>query len=79
MVQPDDNEIIAAIVSNVNIVPNMKKWAVDSGATRYVCADRKAFSSNTTIRDEEEIVYMRDSRMTQVIGKGKVLKLKGKL
>lgn len=34
---------------------------------------KRHFSSYTTIGDEEEIVYMRDSRRVQVFGNGKIL------
>lgn len=46
---------------------------VDSGATRHICGNRNTFTSYTPIRDEEEHVFMGDSRRTSAAGKGKVL------
>ena len=46
---------------------------VDSEATRHICASREAFSSYTSIGDDEEVVYLGDSRTVKVLGKGKVL------
>ncbi|XP_027124162.1 uncharacterized protein [Coffea arabica] len=51
---------------------NVKEWVVDSGATRHICANREAFSSYTPIGDNEEVVYLGDSRTANVLGKGKV-------
>ena len=66
-------DVIVAVISQVNIATNSKEWAIDSGATRHICGDRSAFTSYTPVRDEEENVFMGDSRTTPVLGKGKVL------
>ncbi|RVW20596.1 hypothetical protein CK203_115253 [Vitis vinifera] len=55
------------------MVTNMKDWVVNFGATRHICGNRSAFTSYTTLKEEEEQVFMGDSRSTPVIGKGKVL------
>jgi hypothetical protein len=65
--------MIAAVVSQVNMVTNMTKWVVDSGATRHICANRDAFSSYSYVGDDEAQVYLGDSRTAAVNGKGKVL------
>ncbi|OMO89770.1 Integrase, catalytic core [Corchorus capsularis] len=69
--EPDD--IIAAVISQANIMANLKEWIVDSGATRHICANRDAFTSYTTVGEGEETIYLGDSRAAQVQGKGKVL------
>jgi len=46
---------------------------VDSGATRHICANKNVFTSYTSVGDGEEQVYLGDSRITLVLGKGKVL------
>ena len=46
---------------------------VDSGATRHICGNRSAFTSYSTVKEEEKQVFMGDSRSTPVIGKGEVL------
>ncbi|XP_071928182.1 uncharacterized protein [Coffea arabica] len=68
----EGDDIIAAVISQVNIAANVKEWVVDSGATRHICANREAFFSSTPIGDNEEVVYLGDSRTANVLGKGKV-------
>ncbi|KAG5226822.1 gag-pol polyprotein [Salix suchowensis] len=71
MVERED--IIAAVVSQVNMVTNEKNWVVDSGSTRHICANKEFFSTYTPFKDGEEVVYLGDSRTTNVLGKGKVI------
>ena len=52
---------------------NMKDWIVDYKATRHIYGNRSAFTSNNTMKEREEQVFMGDSRSSPVIGKGKVL------
>ena len=40
---------------------------VDSGATRHICA------TYTLVGDDEKVVYLGDSHIAQVLGKGKVM------
>ena len=68
-----DEQVIAAVVSQVNMVTNVKEWVVDSGATRHICANKKSFSTYTPVEDGKEVVYLGDSRTANVLGKGKVL------
>jgi hypothetical protein len=68
-----DDDIIAAVISEVNLVSDVKKWVVDSGATRHICANRTAFTSYTFVGDDEDQVYLDDSRTAAVNGKGKVI------
>nr|XP_016445685.1 PREDICTED: uncharacterized protein LOC107770860 [Nicotiana tabacum] len=67
------DDIIVAVVSQVNLVANMKDWVLASGATRHICANKKDFVSYTQVEEGEEVVYLADSRTTQVLGKGTVL------
>ena len=71
MVEGDD--LIAVVVSQANMVTNSKKWVVDSGATRHICANSDAFTSYTLIGDDEKVVYLGDSHTPPVLGKGKVM------
>ncbi|WVZ07142.1 hypothetical protein V8G54_020488 [Vigna mungo] len=66
-----EDDIIAAVISQVKLMTNVSKWMVDSGATRHICANRSAFTSYTSVGDGEEHVYLVDSSTTPVIGKGK--------
>ena len=36
----EGENIIVAVVSQVNMVINEKNWVVDSGATRNICANK---------------------------------------
>ncbi|OIT08892.1 hypothetical protein A4A49_59181, partial [Nicotiana attenuata] len=58
------DDIIIAVVSQVNLVANVKDWVLDSGATRHICANKKDFVSYTQIEEGEEVVYLGDSRTT---------------
>ncbi|CAJ2647601.1 unnamed protein product [Trifolium pratense] len=69
----DDDDIIAAVISEVNVVSDVKKWVVDSGATRHICANRAAFTSYSSVGDDEDQVYLGDSKTAAVKGKGKVI------
>ena len=71
MVEGDD--IIVVVVSQANMVTNSKNWAIDSDATRHICAKRYAFTSYTSIGDDETVVFLGDSHTAQVLGKGKVM------
>ena len=55
------------------MVTNSKNWVVDSGETRHICANIDAFTSYTSVGDDEKVVYLGDSHTTQVLGKGKVM------
>ncbi|XP_070023374.1 uncharacterized protein [Nicotiana sylvestris] len=67
------DDIIVVVVSQVNLVTYVKDWALGSGATRHICANKKDFVSYTQVEEGEEVVYLGDSRTTQVLGKGYVL------
>ncbi|PHT47965.1 hypothetical protein CQW23_12173 [Capsicum baccatum] len=69
----EEDKIIVAVISQVNIVAHIKEWAVDSRTTRHICTNREAFASYTSIGDDREVIYLGDSRTAKVLGKGKVL------
>jgi len=69
----EGEDTIVTVISQVNLVTNVRKWVVDSGATRYICANRNVFTSYTSVGDGEEQVYFGNSRTTHVLGKEKVL------
>ncbi|KAG5017293.1 hypothetical protein JHK82_022918 [Glycine max] len=52
LVEGDD--IIVAVISQVNVVTNVNKWLVDSGATRHICANKRMFTSYIVMGDGEE-------------------------
>ena len=71
MVEGDD--IIAAVVSQANMVTNSKNRVVGSSATRQIYANKDVFTFYTPIGDDEKVVYLGDSHIAQVLGKDKVV------
>ena len=67
-----EEEVIIAVISQVNMVTNNKEWVVYSSATRHICASKESFSTYTPVENGEEVVYLGDSRTVNVLGKGKV-------
>ncbi|XP_019265607.1 PREDICTED: uncharacterized protein LOC109243157 [Nicotiana attenuata] len=61
------DDIIAAVVSQVNFVANVKDRVLDSSATRHICADKKDFVSYTQVEEGEEVVYLGDPRTTPIL------------
>ncbi|MCH94898.1 hypothetical protein A2U01_0015868 [Trifolium medium] len=64
--------ILGSVWIDVNMVTNVTKWVVDSGATRYICANRDTVTSYTSVGDNEDQVYLGDSKTATVNGKGNV-------
>ena len=52
------------------MVTNFKNWVVDFSATRHICTNKDAFTSYTPIRDDKKVVYLGESHIAQVLGKG---------
>ncbi|KAK9037819.1 hypothetical protein V6N11_022719 [Hibiscus sabdariffa] len=67
-----DDDIIAAVVSEVNLVENNVEWVVDTGASKHFCATREYFTEFEG-GNKGEKVYMGNSNSSEVLGKGKVL------
>lgn len=67
------DDIIVAVISQVNGVINVSKLVVDSGTTRHICVDRNVFTSYTIVGVGEEQVYLGDSKTTPVLGKRMIL------
>ena len=67
-----DEQVIVAVVSQVNMVTNVKEWVVDFGATKHICANKESFSTYTPVEDGKEMVYLGDSRTAKVLGKGNI-------
>ncbi|KAF3647335.1 putative glucan endo-1,3-beta-glucosidase A-like [Capsicum annuum] len=62
---------LCAIFSECNLVGNPREWWMDSGATRYVCANKELFSSFAPAQ-VEEMIYMANSATAKIEGTGKV-------
>ncbi|KAF3636333.1 putative BTB/POZ domain-containing protein-like [Capsicum annuum] len=55
---------LCAMFSECSLVGNPREWWMDSGATRYVCANKELFSSFAPAQ-VEEIIYMANSAMAK--------------
>lgn len=64
-------EIIAAVVSEVNLVSNISEWVVNTGATRHICSNKDMFQDYDKASDGE-CVFMGNSSTVSILGKGKV-------
>ena len=64
-------EIIATVVSEVNLVSNISEWVVDTSATRHICLNKDMFQDYDKASDGE-CVFMGNSSTVSILGKGKV-------
>ncbi|XP_021758404.1 uncharacterized protein LOC110723361 [Chenopodium quinoa] len=58
--EDEDDDVIAAIVSEVNLVENNTEWIVDTGASKHFCANKDLFASMEEAKEGEQ-VYMGNS------------------
>ena len=66
----DDN--LVAVVTETNMVSNVKGWWIDTCETRHICGDKNLFSEYKHMDDGEKL-YMGNSSASNVEGKGNVL------
>ena len=62
---------LTAMITEANFVGNKVEWLIDTGATKHFCADRELFAEFVETSDIDK-VYMGNSSVSQVLGKGKV-------
>ncbi|KAK9672483.1 hypothetical protein RND81_12G103500 [Saponaria officinalis] len=67
----EGDDIIAAMVSEINLVGNLVEWIVDTGATRHICTNKDLYKELKDV-DEKEVVYVGNSNKVSVLGIGKV-------
>ncbi|OIT22447.1 hypothetical protein A4A49_55747 [Nicotiana attenuata] len=60
------DNIIVAVISQINNVANVRDWVIDSGATMHICANKNELLSYTQVEEGEETIYLGDSRTTRV-------------
>ncbi|KAK9992238.1 hypothetical protein SO802_027223 [Lithocarpus litseifolius] len=65
-----ESEVIAAVVSEVNVVNNMIEWVADTGATRHICSNKEMFLDYEEVIDRES-VYLGDAHTASVAREGK--------
>lgn len=65
------DEVIAAVISDVNLASNISEWVVDTGATRHICSNKEMFQDYDKA-SEGECVFMGNSSTVSILGKLKV-------
>lgn len=65
----DFNDIIVAVISQVNIVVNVKECMVNLGATRQIYKNKMLILHHSS-RARRRNTYLDDSRTTQVLKNG---------
>lgn len=68
----ETDEIIAAVVVEANLAENKSDWILDTGASRHFCTNKDVFHNFEEV-GEGECVYMGNSSVAGVLGKGKIL------
>ncbi|KAK9690174.1 hypothetical protein RND81_09G109400 [Saponaria officinalis] len=63
----EGDDIIAAMVSEINLLGNWEEWIVDTGATRHICTNKDLKDV-----DEKGVVFVGNSNKVPVLGIGKV-------
>ena len=64
---------LTAVIFEVNLVgSNPKEWWIDTSTTRYVCSDKKMFSTFEPTETGEK-VFMGNSTTSEIKGQGKVV------
>ncbi|KAF5946834.1 hypothetical protein HYC85_017062 [Camellia sinensis] len=67
-----DDINLSAVVPEANLVENPKEWWVDTGATRHIYADKKMFTSYSTV-DNGKQLFMDNSSTSKVDRQGKIV------
>ena len=71
--ETEDNEIICAVTTmEANLVHNLSEWILNSGAFRFFCANKELMIDFKQVADGQ-CVYMGNSSIATVKGKGKIL------
>ena len=68
----ENEEVIAAVVVEANMVDNKVDWILDTGASKHLCANKELFHQIEDA-DDGECVFMGNSATSGVLGKGKIL------
>ncbi|KAK9667654.1 hypothetical protein RND81_13G002700, partial [Saponaria officinalis] len=66
-----EDDIIAAVAVEANLVANASDWILDTGASRHLCANKELFAEFEETADGK-CVYMGNSSSAVITGKGKI-------
>ncbi|KAK4406311.1 Retrovirus-related Pol polyprotein from transposon TNT 1-94 [Sesamum angolense] len=67
----EQEEVIAAVVVEANLMENKIAWILDTGASKHFCSNKELFQDFQEARDGE-CVFMGNSTTAGVLGKGKI-------
>ncbi|KAL0287062.1 UNVERIFIED_CONTAM: hypothetical protein Sangu_2708500 [Sesamum angustifolium] len=67
----EQEEVIAAVVVEANLMENKTDWILDTGALKHFCSNKELFHDFQEARDGE-CVFMGNSTIAGVLGKGKI-------
>ncbi|KAL0428196.1 UNVERIFIED_CONTAM: hypothetical protein Slati_2994400 [Sesamum latifolium] len=67
----ENEEVIAAVVVEENLVENKADWILDTGASKYFCSNKELFQEFHEASDVE-CVFMGNSGTAGVLGKRKI-------
>ncbi|KAL2245992.1 UNVERIFIED_CONTAM: hypothetical protein Sindi_2867400 [Sesamum indicum] len=71
LIDIENDEIIAAVVVEANLIENKEDWILDTGASRHFCSNKALFHELSDATDGE-CVFMGNSTTAGVLGKGKI-------
>ncbi|KAL0418895.1 UNVERIFIED_CONTAM: hypothetical protein Sradi_1303000 [Sesamum radiatum] len=66
----EQEEVIAAVVVEANLMENKIDWILDTGASKHFCSNKELFQDFQEARDGE-CVFMDNSTTAGVLGKGR--------
>ncbi|KAL0453364.1 UNVERIFIED_CONTAM: hypothetical protein Slati_1314500 [Sesamum latifolium] len=67
----EQEEVIATVVVEANLVENDTDWILDTGASRHFCSNKELFQELQEAH-VDEYIFMGNSTTAEVLGKGKV-------
>ncbi|KAL0319882.1 UNVERIFIED_CONTAM: hypothetical protein Sradi_5249700 [Sesamum radiatum] len=67
----EQEEIIAVVVVEANLIENKTDWILDTGASKYFCSNKELFQELHEAPDGE-CVFMGNSTTVRVLKKGKI-------
>ncbi|XP_019199081.1 PREDICTED: uncharacterized protein LOC109192834 [Ipomoea nil] len=67
----EDDEAVAAVITEINMVGDPDEWVVDTGASRHFCNNKSFFKVFEPVTGGEQ-VFMGNSSISEVSGRGKV-------
>ncbi|KAK9714978.1 hypothetical protein RND81_06G135000 [Saponaria officinalis] len=67
----ETDDIIVAVIVEINLVGNVAEWILDTRASRHFCADKGLFAEFEEVVDGE-CVYMGNSSSAMITGKDKI-------